>query len=309
MFENEENQILASLKTENPAKSWLIIGEKGIGKSAFSKKLIQKLTKNYNDYNPSVQWIECGLTDAAKKEIQKAILAGEKPNEKEWSKKTEITVDDVRQGCHFLSLKSNQIKVLVINLADDMNENAQNALLKTLEEPYPNTLILLLCENIGHLLPTIKSRCQQVHLLPPKEADFVTTLSQKHPHLSSDEKQEIQFLSDNIIGQAEAIIQMDGLEIYHQLVDILSNPLNPQRIVNFAEQVIQNPKYYLLTTDIVLKYLSFKAKEATSFSLEKAFDITNLYEKIKHLIQQTDSLNLDKKQTMITIIHQISESL
>ena len=50
MFENEENQILASLNTENPAKSWLVIGEKGIGKVAFSKKLIQKLTKNYKNH-------------------------------------------------------------------------------------------------------------------------------------------------------------------------------------------------------------------------------------------------------------------
>lgn len=309
MFENEENQILASLNTENPAKSWLVIGEKGIGKVAFVKTLIQKLTRNYNDYNPSVQWIECGLTDIAKKEIQKAILSGEKPDEKEWSKKTEITVDDVRQGCHFLSLKSNQIKVLVINLADEMNENAQNALLKTLEEPYPNTLILLLCENIGHLLPTIQSRCQKVHLIPPQGLDFQTTLTTKYPNLSPEERQEIQFLSDNILGQAEEIMQLDGLEIYHQLVDILSNPLNPQRIVNFAEQVIQNTKYYHMTTDIILKYLSLKAKETTSFSLEKAFDISNLYEKTKYLIQQTDSLNLDKKQTIITIIHQIAESL
>ncbi len=61
-------------------------------------------------------------------------------------------------------------KVFVIEQADLMNDDAQNAMLKTLEEPAGRTLIVLLTDQPGGLLPTIRSRCQLVRFAPIEES-------------------------------------------------------------------------------------------------------------------------------------------
>ncbi len=81
-----------------------------------------------------------------------------------------IKVDDVREACRRLSLRGFESfkKVLVICQAQCLNEESSNALLKTLEEPNPNTVIFLLTDSIKSVLPTIASRCQRIifSLLP-----------------------------------------------------------------------------------------------------------------------------------------------
>lgn len=311
MFEQEQNRIIDSLKMPNAAKSWLLVGPHGIGKQEFAKNLVKTLTDDLNEYNPSVQWISCGLTDAAKKEIQKALLAGEQLQDKEWAKKTEITVDDVREGCHFLSLKSNKIKILIFNLADDMNENAQNALLKTLEEPYPNTLILLLCENIGKLKRTILSRCQILHLNPPNQQDFEKQLLKRYPDLSQKDLQKIGYLSDYVAGLAEEILNSEGLTTYTRLQELIdsTNGIDANELLSFCDQAAKTKETYQLVKILILKYIAYKAKQQTEFSMEKAYLLSELYEKTNVFFNQIESQNLDKKQSLISIIYQISENL
>ena len=311
MFDQEQKQIIESLNTPNASKSWLVVGHRGVGKVDFAKNLVKVLTHDFNEYNPSAQWISCGLTDAAKKEIQKALLAGEQLEDKEWAKKTEITVDDVRAGCHFLSLKSNKIKILIFNLADEMNENAQNALLKTLEEPYPNTLVLLLCENIGKLKRTILSRCQTIHLIPPSKKEFEKQLLSKHPELSKDDINEVGFLSDYVPGMAEELLKLDGLMIYARLKDLIesADQMDGADLINFCEQMSKTKEAFHLIQVLMLKYINTIAKKKTQCSMEKAYLLSNLYDQINVFLEQIDSQNLDKKQSLISIIYQISEAL
>ncbi len=309
MFDKEQGQIISSLKEGQAAQSWLIIGPKGIGKEAFAKNLAAKITHVFTEYNSSVKWISCGLTETAKSEIQKTILAGKNLEEKNWAKKTQITVDDVREGCKFLSLKSDKIKILIFNLADDMNENAQNALLKTLEEPYPNSLILLLCENIGHLLPTILSRCKKLYLSALDAAAFIAEMRKKNPALTESELDELGFLSGNSVGLADQILKTNGLDIYHQLLQILqTSDLPIETLLTFAEENSRDSEVYALVRDFILKQLFFEAEQEAKHNLESAYAKSILYMNAQKLFDQTDTLNLDKKQTLISIIHQIKET-
>src|SRR5690606_25713018 len=86
--------------------------------------------------------------------------------------KTVVTVEEIRKVTRFLSMTSHDggYRVVIVDPADDMNVNAANALLKTLEEPPARTLFVLISHSLGALLPTIRSRCQTVKLkpLPPK---------------------------------------------------------------------------------------------------------------------------------------------
>jgi len=81
-----------------------------------------------------------------------------------------IKVDQIRWLAEKLSFSSHQggYKVVVLNPAGNMNINAANSLLKTLEEPSDNTVLVLVCERSSQLPPTVRSRCQQLRVDVPE---------------------------------------------------------------------------------------------------------------------------------------------
>lgn len=96
-------------------------------------------------------------------------------------KKRDISIAQVRSLAEFIHISSHRsgAKVVVIQPAEAMNVNAANALLKSLEEPPPNTYFLLVSDR-PHVLPaTIRSRCQQVALPPPTASEAAAWLAQR----------------------------------------------------------------------------------------------------------------------------------
>jgi DNA polymerase-3 subunit delta' len=95
--------------------------------------------------------------------------------------KTRIGIDQIREIIEFVNLTSHgsRGKVVVIYPADTMVVNASNALLKTLEEPPANTLIILICESLTRLPATIVSRSQRVRIPPPPEQATLQWLAEQ----------------------------------------------------------------------------------------------------------------------------------
>ena len=91
---------------------------------------------------------------------------------KEKKKSKEIKVEQIRNIADFMTLSTHRdgFRVLLIHPAETLNANAANSLLKTLEEPPPRTVILLVTDQLGRLLATIKSRCQRVMVPAPDES-------------------------------------------------------------------------------------------------------------------------------------------
>ncbi len=87
-----------------------------------------------------------------------------------------IKIDAVREACRRLNLKGfeSSRKVLIISGAQHLNDESSNALLKTLEEPTPDTVIILTTDTLGSILPTIASRCQRVVFSRLSEAEIVS---------------------------------------------------------------------------------------------------------------------------------------
>ena len=138
-------QSICDSYTQNPrAMTWMIVGGAGMGKMDTVRLIAQKLL-GQQGMASGFKVLECGLTEEAKKKIQKEILEGRSvETTSDEDKKSEITVEDIRQTMGFLSLKTSlPCKILVVSLAEQMNINAQNAFLKTLEEPFDKTLILI----------------------------------------------------------------------------------------------------------------------------------------------------------------------
>ncbi|MCG9971411.1 ATP-binding protein [Christiangramia crocea] len=97
------------------------------------------------------------------------------------NKQGRIGVDEAQDIVKSLSLKAYEggFKVMIIWMAEKMNMEAANKLLKLIEEPPNNTVFLLIAENEEQLIQTIKSRCQSLHFPPLSEADIAEALAKK----------------------------------------------------------------------------------------------------------------------------------
>jgi len=141
----------------------LLIGAAGIGKKQFARAFAETILCRELDKNgtPCGQCQPCGLTKA-KTHPDLLIIEPEETGQM-------IKIDQIREVIHFASETPQQggYKIIIVTPANAMNIAAANALLKTLEEPVPNTLLLLTSDQSTRLPATIISRCQKIIFQKP----------------------------------------------------------------------------------------------------------------------------------------------
>lgn len=164
----------------------LLHGQAGTGKRSFALALAKWLlcASPHQDQAcgscASCTWFEQGghpdfkLIEPAAESPDADAEAGKKGGK-------HITIHDIRQLGEFLALASHQggWRVVVINPAETMNPAASNALLKTLEEPPRNVLLVLIADQPRRLLPTVLSRCRKIAMALPPEALAIDWLRQQ----------------------------------------------------------------------------------------------------------------------------------
>ena len=116
-----------------------------------------------------------------------------------------------------LSLKAYEggYKLMVIWMADKMNNECSNQLLKLVEEPPDKTVLLLLTENVEHVLATIQSRCQILHIPVLSEENIYTQLTANH-QVNPNEARKISHQSNGDFNKALHIIKNDGDEVFFE---------------------------------------------------------------------------------------------
>jgi len=141
----------------------LINGPEGIGKSEFASAFAQYLLCHQRANGQACGHCKsCQLSQSDGGHPDFYALLPEEPGKP-------IKVDQVRELTDFIYSTAQQggYRIVVINPAHDMNIAAANALLKTLEEPGKDTILLLVTHRLGQVMPTIKSRCQRVDMVAP----------------------------------------------------------------------------------------------------------------------------------------------
>ncbi len=292
------------------AGSWLVQGPYGVGKSALIRRFSNfLLTGNETDdfsLHPDFKWIEKDYTEDEKKDIIKTIQAGKELDEDiKRDRKSEITIDDIRKGIQFLSLTASGDKwrVLVIDTADDMNENAANALLKLLEEPPIQAVIFLLSHNPGKLLPTIRSRCRNVSLTPMSKDEMKSFILGAYPE-TQDVNSLIE-LSDGSVGKYYKLKEMNGLEYYQEIGRLLENtPINVTALFAFAEKIVKDDDVYDMVKDLLLSYVLKRIKSGvvSQASIDSYLD---LWDDMAQQFKDVKNLYLDKKSTLVSIMLKI----
>jgi DNA polymerase-3 subunit delta' len=159
------------------AQAYCFIGPAGVGRRLTALALAQAVNCLAPAGSPDLP-DACGECAACRK-----IAAGIHPDVAVVAPedKTVITIDQIRDVSARACLRpyEGMTKVWIVDPADQMQEPAANAFLKTLEEPTPQTLFLLLAGSAGALLPTIRSRCQEVSFAPLGDADLQAILRRR----------------------------------------------------------------------------------------------------------------------------------
>src|SRR5574341_782108 len=182
--------------------AYLFIGPEGIGKRTIALALAKAVhcseaendfcggcanCKRVADFNhPDVRVIE--------------PLAGKK----------EISIQQLREVERDLNYRSftGKRKMMIIDPATLMNLSSQNALLKTLEEPPQNSLLILIASNAGALLPTVRSRCLRVSFAPLGRDEVVSYLRSKRGMTGDD----VEFLAAMSMGSIGVAVRLDEEE-------------------------------------------------------------------------------------------------
>ena len=154
----------------DPAHSWLLLGPRGAGKTAAATAMAAAMNC------AAAPFAGCGECSSCLR-----ILRRRHPDVHHISAEGAfILVDQIRDSVLSVASRSpfeGKKKVFVIEEADRMNPSAQNALLKTLEEPFADTVFILLSGREEELLDTIKSRCRVVHLQRVAEEQIAEMLT------------------------------------------------------------------------------------------------------------------------------------
>ncbi len=172
------------------AHAYLLHGPAGIGKRALAERLMARLLcQGPNGLDACGECKSCHLL-AAGSHPDNFILEPEEADKA-------IKVDQVRELVGFV-VQTAQLagrKVVLVEPVEAMNLNAANALLKSLEEPSGNTVLLLVSHQPSRLLPTVKSRCVQQACPLPSESASLEWLAKALPDCSTDEHRELLFLA------------------------------------------------------------------------------------------------------------------
>ncbi len=166
----------------------LLIGQRGLGKFALAQAFAKSLLceKPLEGRLCCGQCLACNWFEQGNHPDYRLLqpqAMGEDPDAEEGKKKAsqQITIDQVRGLDEFFNVGTHRagLRIVVVNPADAMNRNTANALLKTLEEPAPGTLFLMISNEPLRLLPTIRSRCQVVPLAVPPAAACEVALARE----------------------------------------------------------------------------------------------------------------------------------
>lgn len=177
-----EASFLDALGRNRLHHAWLLTGPEGVGKATLAYRMARRLLGARADESFGV--LGASPSDPVSRQVAARshpdLMVLERATDDGKARKA-IPVDEARRLPEFFanSPATSPYRVAIIDAADDLNVNAANAVLKTLEEPPPRGVILLVSHAPGKLLPTIRSRCRRLAIPAPGVAMAARMIEQR----------------------------------------------------------------------------------------------------------------------------------
>jgi DNA polymerase-3 subunit delta' len=198
----------------------LFVGPEGVGKHAFARRLAQALLcerRSEAELDPCGSCPGCAQVAAGS---HPDVLTVSKPEDKH-----ELPIEAIRRLCLDLGLKPMRgaRRVAIVDDADDLSEEASNAFLKTLEEPPPGAVLILIGTSPELQLDTILSRCRVVRFDPLSDEDLRAVLLEQHIAGDPDQAARLAALGEGSAGRAAGLADPELAAFRRELLDELAD--------------------------------------------------------------------------------------
>lgn len=298
----------------------LIEGPEGVGKATLAFRLAHHMLAHPD---PKTAPDRLDAPDTSSQEFR-TIAAGASHNlihlvkpldDKGQKIKTAITVDEVRKVGKFLSQTTgnNNWRIVIIDVADDLNRNAANALLKMLEEPPRRTLFLVLSHHPGRLLPTIRSRCMPLILRPLSDDDMIRAIEHLGLPIPPGKRDMVLRGASGSVSTAIKLVNYGGLDIVEAFEAMLaqSGPGQRREMHRLADALSgkSSDETYAFFADHVGQHVARQARvSALAGDSARADKLSRLHASLFERMAISDGYNLDRKQTVLTILGDIAQA-
>lgn len=255
----------------------LIIGPNGIGKSILARIFALRILNKDKD-------------------IDYVDIVNYRPS------KASMGVDEVREIIEEVSKRpyEGDKKVIIIHEGSKLTIQAQNALLKTIEEPPQGVYIILLAESLETLLETIKSRCQVYKLTPLNNKQMEMYINTLGSYSEEEIKASLAY-GEGIPGKAERLLNDDNLSELREIIVKLLKDINyaKEDLVLIYENKLEN---YKTQQDEVLNLMaSFIRDIIVAKEAEDKNKIINI-DKYDDIVEIANSLSYKKLNSMLEYI-------
>jgi DNA polymerase-3 subunit delta' len=309
--------------------AWLITGREGIGKATLAYRLARHVLARPQDRDAAGKSLEVGAETTAARQVLALSHPGLLVLRRPWDPRAKrfaasILIDEVRRLRSFLGHTAGDgaWRVVIVDAADELNINAANALLKSLEEPPTRAMFLLIASEPSKLLPTIRSRCRRLDLQPlaPEDlrraCDAALAAAEKEPP-ALDQWPLLERLAEGSVRRALQLAGGGGIELYARIESIFAalprvdwpaaHTLSDQLALAAQEQRFD--AFYNLLLDLMARLIRVRAtaqSNAAEFTLaEKLIPEAKLsawaalWEAVLREREDAVLLNLDRKALIV----------
>jgi DNA polymerase-3 subunit delta' len=317
-----EAALLNAYRSGRIPHAWLIGGALGIGKATLAYRMARLVLAHRDPLAASVQRAD-NLGVDPENPVARRIKAGahggllvlqRTPNDK-GVMRTVITVDETRETITFFgsTAAAEGWRVCIVDTVDELNPNAANALLKTLEEPPRQSLFLLVSHVPGRVLPTILSRCRRLSLRPLATTEVIQAAS-RATGLAIDEPSllEAAEAAEGSVARALTLLGGDAVKLHHRTAALLASlpRVDPRELHALGDALGGSDKVALATfVDSIDRWVGARLRtEDPNADLPRLARLAEVWEKISRAARDTAEYNLERKPLVFSVFGMLAEA-